>query len=544
MDPERFCEANLEKVFYFCLRKTGSEHDAEELAGEIFCEALTALRRGAKPASFQAWFWAVARNRWARWARGKYGAPTVDIDTLSLPDAADVEGLAVTADELRRLRRALAFIRAEYRTILVAHYFEDKSVATIARENGIPLGTVKTRLIRSRRILREGMDMAKEFGRRSFAPENIDLTNEGRFGDRDQPWSILEHLLYLNIFLEAYGNPSTAEELSLALGVALPYMEQELEFLTGQTFLAKDGDRYQTAFPIISREARERIGRGYRELTPELTKLMTEEIDLFCRAAEGLGECPCGPWASYEDAKWTLLMRAVDRHFGATDTGVPQPRPQRPDHGEWNIIGFEQLGDTYEPWFVGLHDRFDRRTEESGLPDAAFSSYRFIFRHIQDRTPHWYSHRVVAAYQAVVLRGGVRPGEDALCDAAMLDSLAEEGLVRKDGDRYVPNTVVFVKDAADSLFSRFPADVRQTISAKARRIEELIRDLRKATENAVDDDLPAFLREQPGIREFAYGAGSNERGYVLEEAFRTGWLRDDDHTAKTIGMFLMVDRLP
>ncbi len=69
----------------------------------------------------------------------------------------------------------------------------------------------------------------------------------------------MEQTLYANILLEAYGNPSSASELSLELGVALPYMKNELEYLTRETFLIKKDNRYQTSFPIISRSAQENV---------------------------------------------------------------------------------------------------------------------------------------------------------------------------------------------------------------------------------------------------------------------------------------------
>jgi hypothetical protein len=38
----------------------------------------------------------------------------------------------------------------------------------------------------------------------------------------------MQRLAAKNIALEAYNNPSTIEELSLALGIAAPYIEDEL----------------------------------------------------------------------------------------------------------------------------------------------------------------------------------------------------------------------------------------------------------------------------------------------------------------------------
>lgn len=62
----------LGKIFYFCLKKTGNEQEAADLSGEINLEVVRAFMRGKEPDDFDAWIWAVARNRWAKWAAKKY----------------------------------------------------------------------------------------------------------------------------------------------------------------------------------------------------------------------------------------------------------------------------------------------------------------------------------------------------------------------------------------------------------------------------------------------------------------------------------------
>ena len=51
----------------------------------------------------------------------------------------------------------------------------------------------------------------------------------------------------------------TAEELAIEVGVALPYIEDTVRHLTSQTLLVKNGEKYETNFPIISREAQQKI---------------------------------------------------------------------------------------------------------------------------------------------------------------------------------------------------------------------------------------------------------------------------------------------
>ena len=59
---EEFCANHLEKIFYFCLRKTGGEQQAEELTSDISYEVRLSLSRGATPRSLSAWVWRIAKN--------------------------------------------------------------------------------------------------------------------------------------------------------------------------------------------------------------------------------------------------------------------------------------------------------------------------------------------------------------------------------------------------------------------------------------------------------------------------------------------------
>ena len=531
MDATRYCEEFLEKVFYFSLRKTGNEHDAEELASEISCEVLTALKRGAEPQFFRAWVWRIARNRWARWAKERYGLPVSAMEDIGELEAADdVEQSAVAADEKRRMRQTLAFIRSEYRRLLVAHYFENKSVSTIARETGLPVGTVKTRLIRSRRELKEGMDMAREFGKRSFAPEDVSFINScSRFGGSGQPWTILEHLLYKNIFLEVYNNPETAEELSLAMGVALPYMEAELDYLTRETFLMKEKDRYQTSFAIISREAQERIAKRYEEIVPELTKLITEELDIYAAACERLGEPVQGPWQSYEEAKWMLLMRAVDIHCWAVKENAEGAYTKRPDGGEWDIVGFQAVNMPV-PQPIGQHGGY--LTEQKHRPFVDFNAYRFNFREIRKRTKEWYDHWEVYALKLVC------EGKADQCEAEYLNNLAEYGLIRKSGEDWVPTIAVFGPGGREERLQRFTKEESDAVHARARRIEAILKEQYEHSSQMVTEELPEHLRKDQRLRALINDLAVNDRGYVLEQAFRAGWLRDDETMGKGLGAWI------
>ena len=85
----------------------------------------------------------------------------------------------IYAEQTALLRRELAFIKSDYRSIVVAYYIENKSTREIALSLSLPANTVKSRLLRARQILKEGIDMAREFGKLSYSPENIAFVMNG-----------------------------------------------------------------------------------------------------------------------------------------------------------------------------------------------------------------------------------------------------------------------------------------------------------------------------------------------------------------------------
>ena len=50
-----FAEHYMEKLFYFCLKKTGSHAEAEDLTQDIALAVISALNKGQIPTSFSAW---------------------------------------------------------------------------------------------------------------------------------------------------------------------------------------------------------------------------------------------------------------------------------------------------------------------------------------------------------------------------------------------------------------------------------------------------------------------------------------------------------
>ena len=373
--------------------------------------------------------------------------------------------------------------------------------------------------------------MAREFGVRSYKPEEVRYSCScDSFGKYGQPWTIINHKMYKNIFLEAYGNPSTAEELSLELGVALPYMEDELNYLTEQTLLVRNGDKYETAFPILSKRAQEKVWMFTMKHTAILSKLTTRLLDSFTEACEVHGIRYYGSYQSYEDAKWTLLMRTLDSLIFTTspEDMYNQSYTKRPDGGCWDILGYQESDVPDIPW-VGLHGTL---CEHKNKPAVNFNQFKYKRDDICNRTPEHLCHD-----EALVLKA-VAEGKWRDCEAYWLDRLLAYGYIRKTYDGYEPTIIVFDGRSSEEYLACFTDAERETVTQTVEEIRKLLREGMDVSRKVVSDDLPESILACTHLRIFAWEDSVFDRRYLLEQAIKDGWLVYDEHTSPVIGAYL------
>jgi RNA polymerase sigma-70 factor (ECF subfamily) len=134
-------------VYTVGLRLLGSAEAAEELTQDVF---LAAWRKGsrfdAERGRLSTWLMAIAHNMAVDRLRHERGAgrpPLVLVDELPEPAPGEDDDILVQRD---RARRALAGLSPAERQLLSQAYFYGWTAREIAEADGIPLGTVKTRL--------------------------------------------------------------------------------------------------------------------------------------------------------------------------------------------------------------------------------------------------------------------------------------------------------------------------------------------------------------------------------------------------------------
>lgn len=139
-------------------RYVRNEAIAEEMAQEAFLLCFRKLRQWRREAEFSTWLFALAINLYRSRSR-RYRPKIVDDDQLELlatTDPTEKELLREERDAV--VRRAVTHLPEIYRESMIMYYFEGQDLATAARRLGLPEGTVKARLFRGRKILRERLE--------------------------------------------------------------------------------------------------------------------------------------------------------------------------------------------------------------------------------------------------------------------------------------------------------------------------------------------------------------------------------------------------
>lgn len=124
---------------------------AEDLAQQVFVEVWKSLAKLDSPAAFTQWLRRIAVNVWLQRFRRKQ---LLVLDNEAVDVAAD-SSARHSGDSAIDLAAALAFLPVPVRLCVVLAYQAGMSHGEIAEATGLPLGTVKSHIVRGSARLRE-----------------------------------------------------------------------------------------------------------------------------------------------------------------------------------------------------------------------------------------------------------------------------------------------------------------------------------------------------------------------------------------------------
>jgi len=156
-------------VYNIAYRMVAQRDIAQSLAQETFLRAFKALDTFDLNRPFGPWLYRIATNLSINWVK-RAQLPTVSIETsrkfdeaepepLDIPDSSAEPAAQFARTEMQtELRQAIVSLPADYRSVIELRHFQELNYEEIANALNIPMGTVKTRLFRARRMLRDQLE--------------------------------------------------------------------------------------------------------------------------------------------------------------------------------------------------------------------------------------------------------------------------------------------------------------------------------------------------------------------------------------------------
>ncbi|MBP3918410.1 MAG: sigma-70 family RNA polymerase sigma factor [Clostridia bacterium] len=528
---------SMKTVFAFCLTRLRHREEAEDLASEIICRVLDAAPRirADEKDIFLGYLWRIARNTYVDYLRKKKIVPLSLNHTFS--NAETGEGALDLADDtawsveeqvideimyeqrIQLLRRELSLLSSQYRQATVLYYMEHNSCTEIAKKLGTSTDMVKYYLFRSRKLILEGMNMNRIYGEKSYRPKTMEIDFWGTHGGVNAEYTAFkERKLKGNILAAAYYSPMTENELSMELGVALPYLEDELALLVERRYLTTKNGKYVTNIPLFTEECTAEIDRTLTALTNETVGRLSEKL-------QGKPVYTKEPLPDENSLRWQLITLCCSNSLTGDNCYKDIVGTYDPD-SPYALLGDRAAGIIWGR-FVDtdiIQSRMHGISNNSPSSDgrAALTTINF-----------W---QVASLQTAAHANEAIVVSDDALCAAAAdcFDALPEQcrhNLIQTD---YVvdgkPNFPVYTQkgfaDTTAALKDVFPM------------FDDYIRRVRETAASVTADHAPDHIRETARkVGAFIYTL----RGYeVLVDALHAcGWLKIPEGTFKP-AMFVIL----
>ncbi len=162
-DFEKEAIPHMDAVYNFALRMTGDEDDADDLVQETYLKAFRFFDKFEKGTNCKAWLFRILKNSFINDYRKTKKAPyKVDYEDVQSfyetikSDEIDTQHYELDAfsnlldDEISK---ALTNLEEDFRTVIILSDIEGFTYEEIADFVDIPVGTVRSRLHRARKML-------------------------------------------------------------------------------------------------------------------------------------------------------------------------------------------------------------------------------------------------------------------------------------------------------------------------------------------------------------------------------------------------------
>ena len=487
-------------VLSYCLARTSNREDAEDLAQDILVKIMTSAQNLRNDEAFYGFMWAVAGNVYKDWLRKKSRHKPAELTEIDATEEFDFEKLDNESD-VYLLRRELALLNEKHRKATILYYINNKSCSQIANELSVSESMVKYLLFKSRKILKEGMNMERIYGEQSYNPKGLEIQFLGNGNNRY--WQLGKRIVPQNILFACYNDKLTPEQISLEIGVGLPYIEDDINMLAEHDLLLKDGNKYYTNIPIFTNELSDEIDRKTAHLKTIIAEKARKAIVDNEEKIRAIGFRGCD--MSKNVFRWQMLCIILYNALidGLADK-IELTLPVDKFGTECIVWGIEKGGNTFNSDYV------------FGISTATSSGngfFRFMdFEKISGESVHYNFNENFTNVFIDITKGKSEGFSEN--DYALVADMVKKGYVINSDGRLSVNAPVFTEEQHKELIGIFAGTAEEIICDA----QKLLADIEKIIKN----HIPVHLKKLAGSLAYVrvlYDAISEPVGVLYRDEF-------------------------
>lgn len=438
MEQKRAAELlndNLKKIFAFSVSRLYNKNDAEDLTNEIVLNVMEAVPRLQNDDAFYGFMWRIAENTFKRYIRKKETKVEYNESYMGTYWESPEEDY-IKSEEINLLRRELTLLSKQYRKVTVDYYIHGKSCSQISEEQKISVEMVKYYLFQTRKKLKEGFCMTREFGERSYNPG---IFRMDFWGGKNSHQHLFDRNLPGNIVLAAYENPISLEDLSIELGVSAAYLEDELEILLENEMIIKTKGKYRTNIVIFTYEYEKNVHSSTKEIYEAEAEKVSERIDRLLPTLKAFDFK--GNDYNENRLKWTFVNIAVFNGLLISDEAMRKrfgSYPKLTNGSRGFVYGYDN--DYVNHHFNGIYGDCSNKAGTAGF---SVENYRII-----EKCQFWQQHSWNDSMEAMcdaILEKAPDENNEALVD------FIEAGIISCENNRLSAEFPVFSEETYEKI---------------------------------------------------------------------------------------------
>lgn len=524
------------KVYGFAVKKSFSYDEAEELSGEMLKEVYLSMLHSGDIANIEGYVWRICEHVYAKYVNQKKLQKGVSLEGFDLPYF-DEHDFGETEAQIKKLRKEIGFLSASRREIVYSFYYEDKSIVQIAKEQGLPEGTVKWHLNKARNDLKEGFTMERKIGSLGISPvKALDFSHWGRPGTNGGPEFFLGDKICLNIVYSVYDNPKTVAEIAEDLGMTPVFLEDKIEFLTANGFLVETkGKRYTTYVRFSPKQFSLEADDNVFKMQQKAAKLLVENYVPEIRAAIADIKDVYIPDENRELFEAACIYYAVvTKCTLPCDKDLSKFRIKTLDGGDF-FATVQIKSEIMDPFYKGIPDK-EKFNGFCGPMTRDSQKYPCLYSwsvdsKLDSRTGRW-QNNLNSDYEAVyeIITKAI---SDDKTNAEKFKRLREREFITKDGKI----NIMVVKGPAAQLFDKLPKPDEKLLSEFAKyALEQAMVQVKQYPPQMQDFVIVDFMQQFIGNRVALM---------VMNELYESGTFRPLTKQEKvTANLLMFSDTLP